>query len=161
LEISAFVDASPLISFLKIARFDLLEIVGKPLACTDFVAAEVKRPRQAFEEVIAQDRITEIPVTDPALLLEVEQLYERGLGRGEASSILLAEAHKCSLIIDDKNARKIAKKKKIPLHSTAEIIVQNIQSNVLTLDEADGFISEWLLLGEFPVSVKTFKTLIP
>ena len=154
------IDASPLISFLKLARFDLLEVLNAPLACTDFVRAEVQRPREALETLLASQKLQEIPLTDPALLLEVEQLYGQGLGRGEASSIVLAQQQGYGLIIDDKKARKEASKRQIILHSTAEIVVQNIQMGNLTLSEADGFIVTWRSLAEFPVSCRTFKDLM-
>lgn len=155
------VDASPLISFLKIERFDLLEALHHPILCTDFVAREVNRPRDAFTALLSAQRIVEIPTTDPVQLLEIERLYEqRGLGRGEASSIVLAEAKGCTLVLDDKNARKHALKRGIVLSSTAEIVVLNIQTGRLTLPEADSFIVKWHHLSEFPVLCKTFAELL-
>lgn len=161
MEVPLLVDTSPLISFLKIERFDLLGVLEGSLACTDFVQAELKRPREAFEDVLACKKIKEIPLTDTSLLLEVERLYEKGLGRGEASSIVLAEHQGCGLLMDDKRARKEASKRNITLYSTADIIVQNIQADSLTLVEADRFIARWRSLGEFPVSCKSFKDLLP
>lgn len=158
--ISAFIDASPLISFFKIERFDLLEIIGTPLACTDFVAAEVIHPRKPLEKALIHKQIVEIPTVDLKVLKDVEHLYTQGLGRGEASSILAAKGHRCSLVLDDKKARKIASKKKISLFSTADIIVQNIKADVLTVSEADTFIAKWYSIGEFPVAVKTFDSLM-
>jgi predicted nucleic acid-binding protein len=151
------VEASPLISFLKIDRFDLLEILDKPLVCTDFVRAEVKRPRERLDEILTIGRLNEIPLQDPSLLLEVETLYGRGLGRGEASSIVFAQSKGYGLIIDDKRARKIAVSRNVTLISTTEIVVLNIQKGNITLAEADGFIEAWKDLGEFPVVVKSFS----
>jgi predicted nucleic acid-binding protein len=155
------IDASPLISFLKISRFDLLEVFNKPLACTDFVRAEVNRPREEFNNVLACGRVLEIPLTDPLQLLEIEQLYEKGLGRGEASSIILAQQGGYDLILDDKKARKLASERSIRLYSTADLIIHNIQLGHLTLAEADSFITTWQTLGEYPVSCKTFQDLMP
>jgi predicted nucleic acid-binding protein len=154
------VEASPLISFLKLDRFDLLEILEKPLACTDFVRSEIKRPREKLEEVLKSGFLQEIPIEEPHQLLEIEKMYERGLGRGEASSIVLAQAHGYGLIMDDKRARKVATTRKIKLFTTAEVVVLNIQHERIALAEADGFIDQWNTLGEFPVSVKSFVDLI-
>jgi predicted nucleic acid-binding protein len=154
------VEASPLISFLKLNRFDLLEIIEKPLACTDFVQAEIKRPREKLDEVLGSGLLKEIPLEDPHHLLEIEQMYNRGLGRGEASSIVLAEANGYGLIMDDKRAKKVAIARNVNLFTTAEIVVLNIQSGRITLHEADEFIDQWKKLGEFPVSVRTFADLI-
>jgi predicted nucleic acid-binding protein len=156
------VDASPLISFLKLNRFDLLEILDKPLACTDFVRAEIQRSREKLDEVLASGLLKEIPLENPQHLLEVEKLYEkRGLGRGESSSIVLAQAEGYGLVMDDKRAKKVAKACNVKVLSTAEVVVLNIQRGNTTLIEADGFIDQWKILGEFPVSVKTFADLVP
>jgi predicted nucleic acid-binding protein len=152
------VEASPLISFLKIDRFDLLEILETPLACTDFVRAEIQRPREKLEEILASGLLVEIPLETPQHLLDVEKLYERGFGRGEASSIVLAQAEGYGLVMDDK---KVAIVRNIKVITTAEVIVLNIQRSNITLNEADGFIDQWKVLGEFPVSAKTFADLIP
>lgn len=156
-----FVDASPLISFLKLGRFDLLQVVNSPLACTDFVRAEVKRPREPFEALLKTDEIREIPVVDPSHLREVEDLYDKGFGRGEASSIILAGQHHCRLIMDDQNAREVAAVRGITLYSTSEIVVWNIKTGNVTLPEADGFIPVWRSVGEFPISGTTFKNFLP
>jgi predicted nucleic acid-binding protein len=155
------VEASPLISFLKLDRFDLLEILNKPLACTDFVRAEIQRPREKLVEILASGLLKEIPLENPQHLLEVEKLYARGLGRGEASSIVLAQAEGYGLIMDDKRAKKVAEACNVNVVSTAEVVVLNIQYGNTTLIEADGFINQWTTLGEFPVFAKTFADLIP
>jgi predicted nucleic acid-binding protein len=154
------VEASPLISFLKIDRFDLLQVLETPLACTDFVRAEIQRPREELDKILASGLLAEIPLEIPQHLLEVENLYERGLGRGEASSIVLAQAEGYGLVMDDKRAQKVAKARDVKVITTAEVIVLNIQRGNITLNEADGFIEQWKVLGEFPVSAKTFADLI-
>lgn len=154
------VDASPLISFLKLGRFDLLKALNQPLACTDFVQAQVKQPREQFEILLIEGEIKEIPLVDPAHLLEVEQLYEKGLGRGEGSSIILAAQHHYGFIVDDKDARDEASARGITLYSTTEIIMRNINAGESTWTEADRFITIWRSLGEFPVSCKTFKDFV-
>ncbi|MBD2115171.1 MULTISPECIES: hypothetical protein [Cyanophyceae] len=150
-------DASPLISFLKIDRFDLLANLGRTIACTDFVKSEVLYPRSVFEELCQAGKIVEIAVTEPAHHKEVDALYQRGLGRGEASSIILAAGNGYELILDDKKACREALSRGIFLYSTADIVVWNIKQEKITLEEANGFIGLWRTLGEFPVRVKTFN----
>jgi predicted nucleic acid-binding protein len=154
------VEASPLISFLKLDRFDLLEVLEKPLACTDFVRTEIQRSREKLNEILTSGDLKEVPLENPHNLLEVEKMYDRGLGRGEASSIVLAEANGYGLIMDDKWAQKVAMDRKVTLFTTADVVVHNIQSYKITLAEADEFIVQWKALGEFPISVKTFADLI-
>lgn len=154
------VEASPLISFLKLNRFDLLEVLETPLACTDFVRAEIKRSREKLDAILTSGLLAEIPLELPQHLLKIEKLYEKGLGRGESSSIVLAQAEGYALVIDDKRAQKVAIARNIKVITTAEVIVLNIQRGNITLNEADGFIEQWKILGEFPVSAQTFADLI-
>lgn len=86
------------------------------------------------------------------LLGIVEKLYERGLGRGEASSIVIAQAEGYDLLIDDKQAKKIATARGVKIISTAEIIMLNIQLGNIMLKEIDGFIEQWQAISEFPNS---------
>lgn len=55
-----------------------------------------------INETWASGFLSEVPVETPQHLLEVEKLSERGLGRGEASSIVIAQAEGYDLRIDDK-----------------------------------------------------------
>jgi predicted nucleic acid-binding protein len=124
------------------------------------VRSEIQRPREKLEEILTSGVLAEIPLDIPQHLLDVEKLYERGLGRGEASSIVLAQAEGYGLVMDDKRAQKVATARDVKFITTAEVIVLNIQRGNITLDEADGFIERWKMLGEFPVSAKTFADLI-
>jgi predicted nucleic acid-binding protein len=150
------VETSPLISFLNIDRFNLLGVLKTPLACTDFVRAEVLRSQKKLNATWASGFLSEVPVENPQHLLEVEKLYERGLGRGEASSIVIAQAEGYDLLIDDKQAKKIATARGVKIISTAEIIMLNIQLGNIMLKEVDGFIEQWTAIGEFSISAKTF-----
>jgi predicted nucleic acid-binding protein len=150
------VETSPLISFLNIDRFNLLGVLKTPLACTDFVRAEVLQSQKKLNETWASGFLSEVPVETPQHLLEVEKLYERGLGRGEASSIVIAQAEGYDLLIDDKQAKKIATARGVKIISTAEIIMLNIQLGNIMLKEVDGFIEQWKAISEFPISAKNF-----
>jgi predicted nucleic acid-binding protein len=110
---------------------------------------------------LASGLFKEIPLENPQHLLEVEKLYERGLGRGEASSIVLAQAEGYGLVMDNKRAKKVAEARNVKILSTADVAVLNIQRGNTTLIEADGFIEQWKTLDEFPISVKTFADLVP
>lgn len=151
-------DASPLISFLKINRFDLLENLGRVIACTNFVKSEVVHPRAVFEELCQAGRIVEVSVIEPVHHQEVNALYGRGLGHGEASSIILAECNGYELVLDDRKACKEALRRGIFLYSTADIVVWNIKQEKITIEEANGFIDLWRKLGEFLVRAKTFNS---
>lgn len=152
-------DASPLISFLKIQRFDLLSVFQKQLVCTDFVRSEVRQQKEDLDRLIARSLITEVRIELPEHLEIIEELYAQGLGRGEASSIVFAQATEGTLLIDDKRAVKTAFERGLAIISTAEIMLANIQQNRLSLEEADNFIGQWRAMGEFPVKVASFQEL--
>jgi len=161
LMIAAFIEASPLASFLQIGRLDLLKIVGTPLACTDWVAEEVISSCNPLEQSLIRKQVIEIPTVDTGVLSEVEKLYKQGLGRSEASSILSAKAHGCSLILDDRKARELAlKHKRLHLYSTVEVIVCNIEAGVLSLKDADTFIDRWHVPKGIPTTVRSFRELL-
>ncbi|NEP19392.1 MAG: hypothetical protein F6J97_21285 [Leptolyngbya sp. SIO4C1] len=154
------VEASPLISFLKINRFDLLTVFEMELVCTDVVRTEVIHQKQELHHIFAMGLMREIRIERPEHLQDIETLYSRGLGRGESSSIVLAKDTSCLLLMDDIKARKIAANQGIALTSTAEVVVKNIQCCTLSLRDADEFILFWKSIGEFPVKVKSFRELL-
>ena len=154
------VDSSPLISFLKIGRIELLKVLEKELICTDFVRSEIFRQKHEFDNLIKTGFFKEIQIENPQGLKGIEGLYNRGLGRGEASSIILADSMQSTLLMDDIKAKKIANKRGINSISTAEVVVKNIQLSNISLHEADNFIHQWRTMGEFPVRIHSFKELL-
>lgn len=148
---SIVMDASPLIAFLKIARCDLLAIFQFQLLCTDFVRSEITKQKSEFDKLIVDKKLAVVSVDQIQHLQEIETLRSRGLGRGEASSIVVAQSNSYLLLMDDKAARKIASSKGITLLSTADVIVKNIKDGVLTIEEADMLLNHWRNVGEHPV----------
>ena len=89
------VEASPLISFLKVDRFDILEALYASLLCTDHVSGEVLlfRQRERLEALFAAGRIREVTLSDPAHLVEYARLTEESpLGPGEAQLTALCSS---------------------------------------------------------------------
>jgi predicted nucleic acid-binding protein len=157
------VEASPLISFLKIDRFDIIESVCPTLLCTDHVSGEVLlfRQRERLEALLAAGRIREVTISDPTHLAEYARLTEESpLGPGEASSLLYAAYHGCRLVITDKKGIREAKRRGVACITTEEVMVHAIQSGILTLIEADHLIVMWKALDEFPVTITSFASLV-
>ena len=128
-------------------------MLQKQLVCTDFVRSEVRQQKEDLDRLIARSLITEVRIELPEHLEIIEELYAQGLGRGEGSSIMLAQATEGTLLLDDKRARKLASNRGLVLTSTAEIMVANIQENICSLEEADQYIEQRRAMGDFPVSV--------
>lgn len=155
-------EASPLISFLKIDRFDILEAVYPSLLCTDHVSGEVLlfRQRERLDALFAAGRIREVTLSEPVLLSEYARLTEESpLGPGEASSLLYAAHHRCRLVITDKKGIREARRRGVVCITTQDVMVQAIGAGILTVPQADNLLMEWKMLDEFPVTVTSFATL--
>ena len=157
------VEASPLISFLKIDRFDILESLCRTLLCTDHVCNEVLqfRQRNRLEALFEAGQIREVALSDPMHLAEYARLTEESpLGPGEASSLLYAAYHGCKLVITDKKGIREAKRRGVTCITTEEVVVTAIRAGILTLIEADNLIETWKAMDEFPVTVTSFASLL-
>lgn len=153
------VEASPLISFLKIARFDLLEALGARLVCTAQVCEEVVwfRQRVALEALLAQGRITSVDLTHPEDLQAFAHFVEVSpLGPGEASSILFAARERGRLVITDKKGIREATRRHVPCLTTEDVVVHAIHQGLMRVEEADALISLWATHREYPVQVTSF-----
>lgn len=157
------VEASPLISFLKVDRFDLLEAVSTNLLCTTHVTEEIRlfKQRERLGRLFAEGRIKEVILSEPLHLTEFAALIDQTpLGPGEASSLLYAAYHNCSLVITDKKGIREAKRRGVVCITTQEVMVLSIQQGRLSVSEADVLLSQWKAMNEFPVTVGSFQELI-
>ncbi len=157
------VEASPLISFLKVDRFDLLETVSAHLLCTTHVTEEIRlfKQQERLRRLFAEGRIKEVILSEPLHLTEFAALIDQTpLGPGEASSLLYAAYHDCSLVITDKKGIREAKHRGVVCITTQEVMVLSIQQGRLTVAEADALIIEWKAVNEFPVSCTSFQQLV-
>lgn len=108
-------NTSPLLSFAKIGRLDLLEMLCQsifiPIAVHDEIMARKERPDA---QAIAQAKWIQVaPINNQRA---VRQLVNRSLDLGESEAIVLAkELNADRLLLDDLAARQIASRRKIPL----------------------------------------------
>lgn len=154
------VEASPLISFLKVDRFDILEALYPILLCTAHVSGEVVlfHQRERLLALLESGRLREVSLTEPAHLAEFAHLTEDSpLGPGEASSLLYAAHNGCRLIITDKKGIREAKKRGVLCVTTQEVMVAAIRIGVISLAEADALIDAWKALNEFPVAITSYR----
>jgi predicted nucleic acid-binding protein len=162
-KMSIVIEASPLISFLKIDRFDLLEVFPKPLVCTAHVRDEVSQFKQKdqLDALITTGRISEVDIYLPEQLAEFAHvIHNTPLGPGEVSSILFAQYTRDTLIITDHKAVKEAKRRAIPCLTTQDVVVRCITAGLLSLDEADDLIQLWHSVREGAVTVTSFRQLL-
>jgi predicted nucleic acid-binding protein len=154
------VEASPLISFLNVDRFDIVETLGGAFVCTSHVRAEVVRFRQQarLNDLLAARRITEVDLDAPVWLAEFARLIdETPLGAGEASSVLYAQCHQCPLIITDRKGIREARRRGVTCLTTEDVMLRAIAQQYMTEEEADQLLAAWAVLDEFPMSRTSFR----
>ena len=158
------VETSPLISFLKASRFDLLEILGKPLRCTAQVHEEIHYfpQRGMLEMLVAENRISVVDLEVIEDITEFDRLTKPPFpyGPGEVSSILYASRAQATLIITDNKGIREAKKRSVSIMTTQDVLLFAINQGHMTADEADDLLRLWETLNEFPVNVKSFKDIL-
>jgi len=155
------IEASPLISFLKVDRFDIVEALGGEFVCTSHVRAEVVHFRQqaSLDALLAACRIAEVDLDAPVWLAEYARLFEEmPLGAGEVSSVLYAQCHRCPLIITDRKGIREARRRGVTCVTTEEVMLRAIAEQYITDDEADRLLAEWAALDEFPMTRTSFKS---
>jgi len=156
------IEASPLISFLKVDRFDILEALYPSLVCTEQVIHEVVlfHQRERLIAIIDAKRLREVSLSNLQIIAEFALLTESSpLGPGEVSSLLYAADTGCKLIITDRKGIREAQRRGVSCISTQDILVSAIHQGIVSLEEADALITTWQAMNEYPVSVPTFTIL--
>jgi predicted nucleic acid-binding protein len=157
-------DTSVLINFARVGRLDLLGAhPSYSFVVTDHVRGEVSEHYsdqfEAVDTAIAAGVLRELTVDRPEELSDFGKLTApRDLGIGECSAISAAKNRSLPLAIDDKQARKKAKRfhSKIVLLGTEDVIVSLIEASVLSVKEADAIKLEWESKHRFRLTSDSF-----
>ena len=114
-------DAGPLIALSRIDRLSLLhDLFGRvlvPLTVVHELRLDEKRPGVLpLVQALRKDRWIEavVPRDCPAL---------PGLDEGESAAILLAEAQSCPLLVDERRARIVARKRGLTILGTGRVLL--------------------------------------
>lgn len=160
---SVIIEASPLISILKIERFDLFAVLPGCPVCTEYVCDDVREDAQKsrLNALLGCAMIREVKVIDLDQHTEINDLIKRGFGYGEASSIVLAHHMSIPLVMDDKRALRVAHRLQIRVLTTTDVVAENIRCGNITVQEADQLIADWVAAKDFPVTVRSFQELFP
>lgn len=117
-------DASPLVILSKLTCFDLLNGVFPRVYISEEVHREVVISGAGLpgaSEVAQADWIEVKRIQNQEAFLEAQQKY--ALGAGEISTILLGkELHAATVLLDDYNARKLAKAKGLQVRGTVGLL---------------------------------------
>lgn len=155
-------DASTLLNFLKVQRFDLLAGLGYRVTIVDAVYDEVVTEREPLDLLVNEEAIGLLTLQGEALTETVAQLLSFGLGQGEAFTFAAAIEYKGSIAIDDRRAVKRA----MPLATgltvltTVDIVVANIHANRISLEEADALKAQWSENHRFHLKFDSFSQML-
>lgn len=131
------VDASILINFLGLGRFDLL-FVARRVAITAEVNAEIQRNRAALDAAIARGDLTVHALLMDAAETAAFARLTRRISAADASSIILAARLGGDLAVDDRAFRgEAAATVPSPLLGTEDLLADAVRTGALSLAEGD------------------------
>jgi hypothetical protein len=90
-----------------------------------------------------------------------ETLFQELLNRvnaGEAACLAVASQRNGRILTDDRDARKLAAQLKIPVSGTLGILLRLVQTNVLTLSEANEILG-WMVSRGYRSPVQKLEEL--
>lgn len=157
-------DASVLLNFVKIGRIKLLSQLGTSVVLLDQVHDEVKRPeqREAVDGAVKVGILDLQSVRNPLEVALFANLRADGrLGAGECAVLAVALNRNWVAGLQDRRARVEGqrRRKDLALCHTEDLVLKLIQSEHLTLNEADGFLVEWATKHRFKSRLTSFRDL--
>lgn len=155
-------DASTLLNFLRVRRFDLVQGLGYRVRIVDAVYEEVQTERELLDELLQERTIRTLTLEGAALTESVAKFLALGLGNGESFSFAAAIEFKGAIAIDDMRAVKKAKALTagVTVVTSTDVVIAGINSNRLTVGEADLLKTDWQENHRFRLKFKSFGDLL-
>lgn len=160
-------DTSVLVNFLRIDRMDLIRDVSPRFIVTDHAAKEISdvyaEQLARFEAALAQGCCEVCRVENEAALELFGQLTDTSrLGIGESATIAHALSIGAGLAIDDRRASNEARRisDQLVIVGTADLTVQMIRENLLSVAEADAIKEDWAANHRFRLKIGTFGDIL-
>ena len=69
------------------------------------------------------------------------------LGSGERACLAVANLRRGMLVTDDLDARRVARKRKVPISGTLGILVQCVERDILSVEEANQLLTKMIAAG--------------
>jgi predicted nucleic acid-binding protein len=158
-------DTSILINLCHVERLYILsKLPGLKFTITEYVKTEITKDDQLkqVEEAIKDGCISVEVITDIEEIHEYAEL-NKVLGKGEAACLAMAEHRNWLVACDEKNrvfireaASRLGRDRII---TTSDLVVRAIKASVISVDEADRWISVWAR-NRFVVKINSFRELL-
>lgn len=155
-------DASTLLNFLRVRRFDLMQGLGYRIRIVDAVFEEIQSEREHLEALVNDGQIKTLTLEGKAITDTVATLLGLGLGSGESFSFAAAIEFEGAVAIDDRRAVKRVKSvsPNLKILTTPDIVVAGIHSQIISLEEADHLMADWAKNHRFRLKFETFADLL-
>ncbi len=155
-------DASTLLNFLFVGRFDLVQALGYRVRIVDAVYEEVRSARAELDALLEQDAIRKLSFEGDAYMNRLASLLNRGLGTGEAFTVAAAIEREGIVAMDDRRAVKKSREEApdLVVLTSADIIVAGIKSAHITVEAADDIKAQWSRSYRFNLKFNSFTELI-
>lgn len=161
------VDTDVLIHLGQVGRLDLLATLpNMDFVVPEAVIAELLKPesRKLVEHALKEGWVQRVRLTGPSEWERFESILKSGaIGSGEAECLTLAESRQWRLASDDygRSFRRLAAAlvEGGRATDTLGLVTLAIRAGLLTVAEADEFLSTWSA-QEFRVEVRSFADLV-
>ena len=145
------VDASVLLNYLGLGRFDLLTGLRRRIVITPEVNAEIRRDRTELETALAAGRVRveNVPLGEDG---ELFARLTRRLSVADASCIVAARAFSADLATDDRAARRAAAEVLLEsrILGTEALLAEAVRTGLLTLAHGDRLLGELIRIKYRP-----------
>ena len=161
-EVLLVADASTLLNFLRVRRFDLLHGLGYRVRIVDAVYEEIQSEREQLDQLLEEDKIRTLTLEGTAITDDVTKFLALGLGNGESFSFAAAREFQAAIATDDMRAVKKVKTiaAGLTVITSTDIVVAGIRDNRLTLPEADLIKADWADNHRFRLKFNSFGDIL-
>ena len=159
-------DASPLICLAKVGKLYLLrEIFGEVVIEEEVKQETIERGKEegAPDALVIEDAVKEG-------WIKVEKVKEekrfRGIHKGEGNTILLAKKYESLALIDEEDAREVARAMDLKVRGSLHVLKKAVEESLMSKDDAirtldqmigDGFRISTRIYAKFLEDVKEIK----
>jgi predicted nucleic acid-binding protein len=156
-------DASTLLNFLRVRRFDLMQALGLRIRIVDAVYDEIHSEREQLDTLVEQGLIKTLTLEGRVITQSVAQFLALGLGEGESFSFAAAIEFDAAVAVDDRRAVKRAGSliASLTIVTTPSIVVESIRAGRATVEEADLLKVEWAEKHSFRLkNIQSFRDVL-
>jgi predicted nucleic acid-binding protein len=143
-------DNTVLSNFALIGREDILAKLFKDMLFTaEEVLEELKRgeqrnvlPKRDWQWI----KVLKIESSQKEFLF---RLFAESLGKGESSCLSIAISRELKVLTDDKDARRLAQRRGVPISGTIGVLVEAVRDGYLSTEEGNTMLSDIIEKGYF------------